>query len=185
MGVDLARRLFTVQDYYRMAEVGILTEADRVELLNGEIVHMTPIGTRHADCVDRLNQLLVERLARRAIVRIQNPIRLGEHSEPQPDLALVRPGRTYAAAHLGPQDILLIVEVAETSVDKDRDVKIPLYGQAGIPEAWLIDLPGAIIDVYLEPLPQGCKQSRRLGRGEYLAPIPFPDVKLAVNEVLG
>lgn len=119
MGVQLARRLFTVQEYYQMAQAGILTEDDRVELLDGEIVQMTPIGSRHADCIDRLTQLLVERVARRAIVRVQNPVRLGERSEPQPDLSLVKPHRNYAAAHPGAEDVLLLLEVADTSAETE------------------------------------------------------------------
>jgi Uma2 family endonuclease len=109
MGVQLARRLFTVDEYDQMAQAGILTEDDRVELLDGEVVQMTPIGSRHADCVNRLTQLVVEQVARRAVVSVQNPVRLGERSEPQPDLALLRLRPSYAAAHPGPEDILLII----------------------------------------------------------------------------
>ena len=114
-----------------MARAGILREDDRVELLDGEILEMTPIGSRHAACVDRLNQLFSDQVRRRAIVRIQNPIRLSERSEPQPDLTLLRPRPDfYAQAHPGPGDVLLVVEVAETSADVDRDVKVPLYSAA-------------------------------------------------------
>lgn len=135
MSVQLLRRSFTVEEYHRMAEAGILREDDRVELLEGEIVEMTPIGSRHAACVDRLNQLGVRGVGPRAIVRVQSPVRLGERSEPQPDLTLLRARPDfYAHAHPGPADVLLIIEVAEASADADRTVKMPLYARAAIPE---------------------------------------------------
>lgn len=119
MAVRLLRRSFTVEEYYRMAQAGILTEDDRVELIEGEIIKMTPLGSRHAACVDRLTQLFSARIRGQAIVRVQNPIRLSERSEPQPDLALLRfRPDFYATAHPGPQDVLMVVEVAETSVDE-------------------------------------------------------------------
>jgi Uma2 family endonuclease len=184
MSVQLARRLFTVDEYYQMAQAGILSEDDRVELLEGEIVQMTPIGSRHADCVDRLTQRFVERLARRAIVRVQNPIRLGARSEPQPDLALLKPHRSYAEAHPGPQDVILVVEVADTSAETDRAIKLPLYARAGIPEAWLVDLPGNGLEVYRLPTHLGYQEVQRLGHGESLAPIVFPDLVLRVDDIL-
>ncbi len=130
----LLRRPFTVAEYHRMAEAGVLGEDDRVELLEGEIVQMTPIGSRHAACVARLTHLFVDRLQGRAQVNVQNPVHLSERSEPQPDLALLRPRPDfYARAHPGPADVLLLVEVAETSSDVDWTVKIPLYAGAGVP----------------------------------------------------
>src|SRR5262245_37141744 len=117
MAVQVSRRLFTVDEYYQMAQAGILHEDDRVELIEGEIIETAAIGSRHAACVDRLNQLFSGRVAGRAIVRVQNPIRLSQRSEPQPDLALLRPRADfYATGHPGPQDVLLVVEVADTSV---------------------------------------------------------------------
>lgn len=184
MNVQLARRLFTVREYYQMSEAGILTEDDRVELLDGEVVQMTPIGSRHADCVDRLTQLLVERVARRAIVRVQNPIRLGERSELQPDLTLVKPHRSYAASHPDAEDILLLLEVADTSAETDREIKIPLYASAGIPEAWLIDLPRASVEVYRQPDNGHYQEIRTMRRGEILAPMAFPDLELLVDTIL-
>lgn len=139
----ITRRRFTVDEYHRMAEAGILGEDDRVELLDGEIVEMTPIGPRHAGGVNRLTRLFTTRLGARAIVTVQNPVVLGVRWEPQPDLAILRPRPDfYSTAHARPEDILLIVEVAETSGEADRRVKVPGYAAAGVPETWRVDLPG-------------------------------------------
>jgi len=169
-----------------MARAGILREDDRVELLDGEILEMTPIGSRHAACVDRLNQLFSDQVRRRAIVRIQNPIRLSERSEPQPDLTLLRPRPDfYAQAHPGPGDVLLVVEVAETSADVDRDVKVPLYARAGILEVWLVDLAGECIEVSRTPTPQGYQEVRRVRRGDRLVPDAFPDLEFVPDTIIG
>lgn len=186
MAVQLLRRRFTVEDYYRMAEAGILTEDDRVELLDGEVVEMTPIGSRHAACVDRLTRLLASAVGDRAIVRVQNPIRLGRHSEPQPDLALLRPRPDfYAQAHPGPEDVLLVVEVADTSVESDRGVKVPLYARAGISAAWLVDLAGERVVVHTAPAPEGYRTVHEARPGGRLRLDGLPGLDLAVADVLG
>jgi len=186
MSVQLLRRSFTVEDYHRMAQAGILSEDDRVELIDGEILKMTPIGSRHATCVRRLNRLFSMAAGARVIVDVQNPIRLGEHSEPQPDLALLRPRPDfYGSSHPGPQDVLLVVEVAETSATYDREVKLPLYARAGIPEVWLIDLSEERIEIHRHPLPRGYQQVQHLRRGECLAPDALPDMSFAVEGILG
>ncbi len=142
MTARLLKRLFTIEEYHKMAQAGILTEDDRAELIEGEIVEMAPIGSRHAACVARLTALL-SRVQDRAILWVQNPIRLGEHSEPQPDVALLslRPD-FYAQAHPGPQDVLLLVEVAETSPGDDREVKLFLYARAAISEVQPLSYTG-------------------------------------------
>ena len=185
MPVQVARRLFTVHEYYKMAQAGILHEDDRVELIEGEIVEMAPIGSRHAACVNRLNSTLSQSLGERAIVGVQNPIRLSEHSEPQPDLALLRAHPDfYSDAHPGPEDVLLVIEVADTTEDYDRGVKMPLYARSGILEAWLVDLAGGIIEVYRGPTPEGYQEVQRVQRGEGISVQAFPDVALAADEVL-
>jgi len=134
--MPVSRWKFTVDEYARMAEAGILGEDDRVELLEGEIVEMAPIGPPHAGCVNRLTRLLTSRLGDRAVVGVQNPIRLGSLSEPQPDLTLLRPRRDlYSEGHPEADDVLLVVEVASSTSAFDRQVKMPLYAQAGIPQA--------------------------------------------------
>ena len=186
MAVQVLRRRFNVEEYYLMAKAGILSEDDRVELIDGEIVEMPPIGSPHASNVDRLIQLFVLRLGERAIVRAQNPVRLGEHSEPQPDIALLRPRDDfYAAAHPGPQDVLLLIEIADTSIDYDREVKSPLYARAGIPEYWLVDLAGQRIEVYRDPAAGEYRQLRLVRRGERLAPEALPSLEMSSSDILG
>ena len=130
MAVELRRYRFTTTEYDRMAEAGVLGEDDRVELIEGEILEMSPMGRRHAACVDRLTRLLVRGVGDAAIVRVQNPIVLSDHNEPQPDLALLRPRVDfYTAEHPGPEDALLVVEVSDSSVEYDRQIKVPLYAQ--------------------------------------------------------
>jgi Uma2 family endonuclease len=185
MSVQLVTRRFTVDDYHRMAKAGILTEDDRVELIEGQIVEMAPIGRRHASRVDRLNRLLQRLVGDKAIVRVQGPVRLDPYSEPQPDLALLRPRDDfYEAAHPGPADILLLVEVADSSVVYDRGTKLLIYARAGIPEVWLEDLTRNGIEVYRSPSPQGYQQTHRVGRGQRIAPQAFPDLDLAVDDIL-
>jgi Uma2 family endonuclease len=185
MGVQVQRRLFTVEEYHRMAEAGILSEDDRVELIEGELVTMSPIGSRHAACVARLTALLFP-VGGRGILWVQNPIRLGARSEPQPDVALLRYRPDfYASAHPGPEDILLVVEVAETSADADRSLKIPLYARYGIPEAWLVDLLEERIEIYRHPTPQGYRSLHIAHRGETVSPTALPDLELSVDEILG
>jgi Uma2 family endonuclease len=185
MAVQLQKRLFTVAEYHRMAETGILSEDDRVELIEGEIVAMSPIGSRHAACVARLTALF-SRAGRHVIVWVQNPIRLAENSEPQPDVALLRPRADfYAAEHPGPEDVLLIVEVAETSAASDREVKVPLYARFGIPEVWLVDLAAEQVEVFRQPSSQGYQAILTLRRGESLTPLLLPDLSFTVDALLG
>ncbi|HEY9847282.1 MAG TPA: Uma2 family endonuclease, partial [Candidatus Caenarcaniphilales bacterium] len=178
--------LFTVNEYHQMAQTGILSESDRVELLEGELVEMSPIGSRHAACVKRFNRLFSQRLSQRALVSIQDPIQLSERSEPQPDLVLLKPRADfYAQAHPQPKDILLIVEVADTSVDYDRQVKIPLYAQAGIIETWLLDLIKEFVEVYRQPVAGEYREIQQLQRQQLLSPLAFSDMRVTVSELLG
>jgi Uma2 family endonuclease len=185
MAVPVVRHRFTVEDYYRMAAAGVLTEADRVELIEGEIVDMTPIGSRHMACVNRFTELLSVACRGRAIVQVQGPIRLGPHSEPQPDVALLRPRADfYATGHPGPGAVLLAIEVADTSLDFDRTVKLPLYARHGVPEVWLVDLAAGRMEVCRRPTAAGYGETSRAGRGERLSPLALPDVAVAVDDVL-
>jgi len=178
------RHVVTVDDYYRMAEVGLLGPEDRVELIEGEIIDMTPIGTAYAGRVDRLNDFLSRSLHGRAIVRVQGPVRLGRRSEPQPDLAVLHyRDDFYASAHPGPADLLLIIEVADTTARYDRDVKVPLYARQGIGEVWLVDLETGGVEVYREPEQGAYRRVERLKEG-MLAPAAFPDVHLDVGALL-
>jgi len=150
---DLPRRhRLSVDDYYRMAEVGILDQEARVELIDGEIIDMPPPGSLHAATVDRLMHALVRAADDGASVRVQNPVRLNSYSEPQPDLALLRRREDfYSEHHPRPADVLLIIEVADTSLKFDRDTKVSLYARDGIPEIWLVDLRGRRLVRYRVP----------------------------------
>lgn len=186
MAVQLLRRSFTIEEYHRMGEAGILREDDRVELIDGEIVEMTPIGSRHAACVDRLNHLFSQQTGRRYIVRVQNPVHLGEHSEPQPDMAILRLHPDfYAQAHPTAEDVVLVVEVSETSTGYDREVKLPLYARSNIAEVWLVDLTEGRVEVCRQPFPQGYRNVRTFRRGEVVAPLAIPDAAVAIGDVLG
>ena len=183
--LETRRRKFNINEYYRMAEVGILHEDDNVELIEGEVIEMTPIGGRRAACVDRLTKVLVQRVGDAAIVRVQGPIRLSDNTEPQPDVALLRL-RTdfYAEAHPTPEDVLLIIEVSETSLEYDREMKVPLYARAGIPEVWVVDLAGEKVHTYSRPIDGSYGDTRSAGRGGSIVPQALPSLALNVDNVL-
>jgi Uma2 family endonuclease len=186
MGMSVTYRRFTVDDYHRMAETGILTEDDRVELLDGQVLEMSPIGPAHAGCVNRLTRLFTRLTAGSATVSVQNPVVLSARSEPQPDLAILRYREDgYAAAHPSQGDVLLVVEVADRSSQSDRAVKVPLYAAAGIGEVWLVDLSEGRIEVYRGPAPVGYRQVSRVRSGQSITPLRFPDLTIAANEILG
>ncbi len=186
MSVQLQRRLFTVDDYYQMAGAGILGKDDRIELLEGEIVHMSPAGSRHSGGVNRLSHLLVAPLSGRAIVGVQNPLRLNDFSEPEPDLAICRfRDDYYAEAHPQPEDVHWLIEVSDTSLAFDREVKLPLYAVNNIPEVWVVDIQGGSIDVYRGPAERDYRERLRLRRGDTVASQAFPELELPVVEILG
>lgn len=183
--VQVERKLFTVSEYEQMIRAGVLAEDARLELIEGELITMSPIGAAHAGFVKRLNRLLSARVGTQAIVAVQDPIRL-EHSEPQPDLALLRPRQDdYINSLPEAGDVLLIIEVADTSVEYDRSVKLPLYARAGVPEAWLLDLNRRVIEVHRQPSEAGYDEKRTLGPGEHIAVPGIASVALGVDDVLG
>lgn len=180
------RHKLDVAAYYRMAEVGILGPDDRVELIEGEIVDMAPIGSAHGGTVDGLAEAVHAGLERRAIVRVQGPLRLSDESEPQPDLMLLRPrADRYRASHPGPGDVLLLVEVSDSTLRTDRNVKLPLYARHGIPEVWIVNLPDGVVEVHREPQGEAWRTTQRAGRGEVLEPHLLPGLRIAVSDVLG
>jgi len=186
MAMPLTRHRFTVDEYHRMGEAGIFHEDDRVELIDGQVAEMTPIGPEHAACVDDLARWLTQRAGASLIVRIQNPLRLGTQDEPEPDLAVVRARpEGYRTAHPGPDDVLLVIEVADTSAHYDRQTKIPLYARAGIPEVWLVNLPAGTIEIHREPRGERYTDVRTARRGDTITPLEFPTVTLRVDEILG
>jgi Uma2 family endonuclease len=185
MSVAVTRRRFTVDDYQRMEEAGILRAEDRVELVDGEFVRMMAIGPRHHASVDRANRAFVTKLGESAIVRVQGAVRLDLYNAPEPDLVLLRPRSDfYATRHAGPADVLLILEVAESSIEYDRTVKALLYARADVPEYWVVDLNERILYCYLSPHRAGYRNVREYARGQLLAPQLLPDCVVATSELL-
>jgi Uma2 family endonuclease len=169
-----------------MAEAGVLGEDDRVELIGGEILDMSPIGRRHTACVKRLNRLLSRLVGDAAIVSVQDPVLLSEHDEPEPDLALLRPRPDfYASVDVTPDAVLLVIEVADSSVEYDRQVKAPLYARGRIPELWIVDLVRDHVAVYRDPTSGGYGTTRVARRGETISPSAFAELTIAVDEILG
>lgn len=187
MAVAVRRRRFTVEEYHRLGECGILADDPRIELIAGAIVVREPTGHHHAGTVNRLGHLFIARLGSRAVVQVQNPVEFADElSELQPDITLLRPRADfYSSAHPRPADVLLIIEVADSTLRLDRRVKIPLYARAGIAEAWLLDLTTSQVEVFREPAPRGYRGLTTLERGRRLAPLAFPDVSVSVEDLLG
>ena len=184
--MQLLTRKFTIEQYHKMAEVGILNEQDRVELIRGEIIETSPIGLKHAATVNRLNQLFQQRLAQRIIVSIQNPIQLADTSEPQPDVALLKSRPDFYETKIPtPEDICLLVEVSDRSLKCDRDVKIPLYAESKITEVWLIDVNNQSIRVYRQPEENSYQDVQNFTRGQSISPSTFPDIIITVDEIFG
>jgi Uma2 family endonuclease len=179
------RHRFSVQEYYRMAETGVLKPDARVELLNGEIIDMSPIGPFHGGVVNYLIEVFTVARRGRWVTTVQNPVHLSDHSEPQPDLLLLRPSADfYRKRHPQPEDVYLLIEVADTSVTTDRDEKLPAYGRAGIAEVWIVDLNEEAIEVYRDPHFTGYGSRSILRAGEKAAPRAFPDAAVEVAELL-
>lgn len=186
MSVEPVKRLFTIAEYHRMVEVGIITENDRVELIEGQVVEVLPMGDRHARCVSSLKNLLNPCLDQAAIILTQNSVVLSKYSELQPDLILLQPrADLYAQVHPTATDILAVIEVIEVSGEYDRSVKLPLYAQAAILEVWLVDLSKDLIEVYREPIGGKYQEVRQVQRGQSLSPKRLPDLALNVDAILG
>lgn len=182
----IRRHKIDVREYYRMAEVGILTRDDRVELIEGEIVDMVPIGSPHSGAVNSLLGRLAVAAGDRATVTAQSPLRLSDSSEPQPDFMLLKP-RTdfYRKAHPTPADVLLLVEVAQSSLAYDRKVKLPLYARHGVPEVWIVNIGEGVVEVYRDPKDDAYRAVARAARGDMLEPAALPGLRIAVAEVVG
>ena len=184
MATPLPRYRFTVAEYERMGEAGILGEDDRVELLAGEIIEMSPTGPVHAYSLALLTNHVAGRVGETALLSVQSPIRLDDASEPQPDLAVLRQ-RNYRAALPGPADVLLVIEVADSSRDYGRASKLPRYAAAGIPESWLADLVAGVLERHGEPR-DGLYRQIAIGRpGDTLASTVLPALAISVSAALG
>ena len=187
-GTDLlpARHKLTVDDYHRMAEAGILAEDDRVELIDGELLDMAPIGQDHAATGNKLTRDLVMAFGDRAIVSVQNPLRLDRLNEPQPDFAVFRPRADFYATgeRPGPADTLLVIEVADTSLRYDRSVKLPLYARSGIAELWIVDLRRRMVDVHRSPSGDGYATLATHGPNDTVALSQAPEIAVALRQIL-
>jgi Uma2 family endonuclease len=180
--VERTRRRFTIKQYEQMAATGILGQDERIELIEGEIVEMSPIGAPHAAAVAALTRLLISRVGERAWLWGQNPVRVPPRSVPQPDLALLR-SRSYRREAATTADVLLCVEVADTTLRYDRTVKLRLYAQAGIPEYWIVDVNTDTVEVYRSPSGDGYANRQVLGHGESIAPLAFPDANIPIDAI--
>jgi Uma2 family endonuclease len=177
------RRLLTVDEYHRMGEVGILTDDDRVELIEGELVAMAPIGSEHVAATNALNRLLVLAVGDRGIVSVQNPVRLTRRSEPQPDFAVLKPRDDYRTTLPRPDDTMLAIEVASTSLDYDRTVKLALYARSGIPEVWIVNLTAEEVEIYQSPVADSYTAIARASRSDTLAIQAIPGVLIPVARI--
>ena len=180
---DLRRRRFTVDEYHRMAKAGILHEDDRIELIEGELIEVAAVGSRHMACVNDLTRAFVGQLGDRAIVSIQNPVRLSSRTEPEPDLAILRlrPDR-YRQAIPQPEDVLLLIEVSDTTLAYDGGRKLPLYAAAGIPELWIADLPRRRFLIHRQPSGRSYVDVTAVKQGT-LVPAVFPDVAIPIEAI--
>jgi len=185
MSVQVARRHFSIGEYERMVETGILREDDRVELIEGEILEMSPIGERHAACVRKVNRTLMRLVGDRSLVSVQSPIAIPEWSEPEPDVALLVPRADfYATGHPEPKHVQVLVEVADSSIDYDLTVKVPLYARAGVKETWVIDLRKREVIVFTNPRLGVYRTRRAFGRGETFETKRVPGLAVSTNDLL-
>lgn len=183
MSVQTAR--FTVEQYERMGEAGVFPPDYRCELIDGEIIEMSPIGSRHAACVGRLNRIL-SRLLNEPVVWVQNPIRLDDYSEPQPDITVLKPREDFYSQSLPTAaDVLLLVEVSDTTLEYDRRRKLPLYARAGIAEVWIVNLADERIETYADPAGGAYQATASAGRGEEVRSRSVASLRVSVAEVLG
>lgn len=182
--IQLKKRLVSVDEYHKMAEVGILTEEDRVELIGGEIINMSPIGSRHAACVKKITAILAPLMGNKGILGIQDPIFLNEHSEPEPDVSILKPSNDfYASEHPRSDDIYLVIEVSDSSYEYDRWYKLPLYAESQIQEVWLIHLEEKEIQIFKEPKGKEYKYMQTITIGGQLV-IEALNLSIPADEIL-
>lgn len=178
------RRKITASEFHRMGEAGILGEDDRVELIEGDLIEMAPIGFKHAGIVARLTKLLIVKVPNNTVVWTQNPVRLDDFTEPQPDICLLRlRSGDYLDAFPGSGDLLLAIEAADSSLDYDRTAKLRLYAQNGIPEAWIVNLNEKRLECHAFPENGGYRQSEHFGTGQSVAPAAFPQATIDLADL--
>ncbi len=185
IATEPTRKKFTVEEYYKLGEVGIIGPDERTELIDGDIILMSPMGRRHFGFLIRLNRIFSKLFNDRALVAIQGPVRLNGELQPEPDLLILKPcGDDYIESDIQIQDIYLLIEVADTTINHDRNVKSVLYGRAGIIELWIVDINAELVEVYRNPGPNGYESIQQFRRGESISPLAFPDLVISVDDIL-
>jgi Uma2 family endonuclease len=186
MPAEIIKKRFRVEEYHRMAEAGILLPKDRVELIDGEIVQMNPIGHRHRVRVLRVDTLFGRAFGDRALIVCQSDLKLNEWTEPQPDITVLKPRADfYAARDWTPEDVFFVMEVSDTSLQYDRNVKVPLFAAAGIPEVWIEDAENDVLFIYRDLRNGFYAVLLELQRGDIASPIAFPEIRFSVDDLLG
>ncbi len=184
MSVSSPTRRFTVQEYHQLGAVGMLHEDDRIELLNGELVIMAPVGIRHIKTVRRLIRVLSQAFADHCLVDAQNPVWIDGHSEPQPDILLLRPEADEREHSPQPEDVLLLVEVAESSLHYDRNDKLEAYARSGIAEYWIVNLVRNEVIIHRDPAGAEYRSVTTARAGERIAPLAFPETMVEVSDII-
>jgi Uma2 family endonuclease len=177
------KHLFNVTDYYRLGETGVLPESLRTELIAGEVLEMPPIGATHADWVDCLTKFWIKNVPDSVRVRGQNPLRLNQFNEPQPDILLLHE-RSYRDAHPGPEDVLLLIEVSDTTLRYDRKIKVPLYAQSSIVETWIVDIRGQRLEIYRDPQNGDYRQIVKPRWNQSVSALALPNIELSLGALL-
>jgi Uma2 family endonuclease len=186
METEVAKKLFTVDEYYRMGQAGIFHPEARLELIEGEIIEMSPVGDRHIGCVNRATALFSTRLAGKVVVSVQNAVRLSRYTEPQPDIVLARPRKDYySTRRILPRDTFLVIEISDSTIRYDRNRKMPLYAKSRVPELWIENLQENVILVYRNPAPETFATSLVFTRGQSISMAAFPEIVFKVDELLG
>ncbi|KAM3114805.1 Uma2 family endonuclease [Phormidesmis sp. 146-33] len=185
MDSAIALRRISVQDYHRIAEAGIFRPEERVELLEGQLIKMAAKGTAHSAAVSRVEGLLRTQLGSQALLRLQDPIRLNDYSEPEPDIAIVAPDPGYYENHHPiPSEVFWLIEVSDTTLKYDREVKAPSYARSGIVEYWILDVNQRVLHVYRSPSQNGYQSEIALAEESQIAPLAFPDCVISVGQML-
>jgi Uma2 family endonuclease len=178
------RYRLSVEDYHKLGEVGILTEDCRVELIEGELIELAPVGAQHVNLVNRLTKIFVLAVGDLGVVSIQNPVTLPPHSEPQPDIAVLKPSiDSIAPALPRAEDVLLLIEIADTTLAYDRTTKLRIYAQAGIVEMWIVNVQAKVIETYQEPSANGYLRKHEFGLPDAVTPLALPKVSVAVGDI--
>lgn len=186
METEVIKKRFTVDEYHRMGDAGILRPEDRVELIDGEIIQMSPIGQRHAGRVNRAVAVFVKAFGNRAVLSPQNPVQLSNWTEPQPDIVVFKPRSDFYEHKMPvPDDVLLLMEVSDTTLRFDLKIKLPFFAAAKIPEVWIQDVNADVLHVFREPAGNAYTISMQLKRGDTICPLALPDICLSLEDLLG